>query len=176
MWFEAATHPLTGASVLHSPSDLNPSRSKRGLRRLTESSDLRREGSWRGQWQQSARGSPARLPDQGVMPGGTRPSPTGLFATSRHGNFTGSRQTARVLVIQLIRTPRFFELIDKVERCLQPHRHRQQRSHKLAHHGKGQPVALLAALRAIQTRASRSPTTRAHFCNEARAALLHQHS
>ena len=30
------------------------------------------------------------LSDHWVMSGGTRPSPTGLFATSRHGNFTSS--------------------------------------------------------------------------------------
>ena len=42
------------------------------------------------------------------MSGGTRPGPTGLFATSRHGNFTGSRQTARVLVIRAVQNTSIF--------------------------------------------------------------------
>ena len=90
------------ASVLHAASFLNPSRPKRGSRCPRESSELRRQGSWLGNGNRVRRGSPARLPDHGVMSGGTHPEATGLFATSWHGNFTSSRQTARVLVIQNI--------------------------------------------------------------------------
>ena len=46
-------------------SDLNPSRPKRRLRRAGESSGLCSEGYWRGQWQQSARGSRAAVRPQG---------------------------------------------------------------------------------------------------------------
>ena len=69
------------------------------MRRARESSELRREGSWRGQWQ---RGSPARhaAPPDAWGDSWLHASELhGPFATSWHGNFTSSRQTARVLVI-----------------------------------------------------------------------------
>ena len=91
------------------------SRPKRGsLRRPRESSDLRHEGSWLGQWQQSgarlSRAAARQLGDVWRHDSGEY----GCATTTCHRNFTGSRQTARHVNSE----HKAKELIDKKsERC-----------------------------------------------------------
>ena len=87
MQFGSATLDCSPSLAACKPLEINLSRPKRAsLRRPRESSELRREGFWRRQWQSSASRSPARPPDHGVMSGGTRPETTG--ALQRHATAT----------------------------------------------------------------------------------------
>ena len=87
--------PSRGLCGFMLSENLNLSRPKRGLRRARESSELRREGFWCGQWQQSA----PRLSRAADRPRGDSwrqaSGDYGCAATTCHRNFTGSRQTAR---------------------------------------------------------------------------------
>ena len=89
MQFGSATLDCSPSLAACKPLEINLSRPKRAsLRRPRESSELRREGFWCGQWQ---RGSPARRAPDAWGDGWLHASELhGLFATSWHGNFTRS--------------------------------------------------------------------------------------